>query len=510
MAMSVDGAADLAPGWLPFAESAALLEALRQGRVGLWRWCVDTDELSWTDNLESIHGLDEGSFDGTIASFQRDVHPEDAEAVWRSIRESLESGAPFRAVYRTAPRPDHRPLWIESRGGAATGEDGRRYLTGACTDVTARIDDQTVLRRRLAQQKAIGQLGSFALQETGFDRIMQAAVETAADVLEVPLTKILRFAGAADHLELVAGIGWDPGLVGQASVGVEQASQAGYTLTCGAPVVVADLLAETRFSGPPLLLDHGVRSGMSVVIPGSETRPFGVFGVHARELRPFDQADVDFLVALANIVANAAREDAARGQAELLVRELMHRAGNMLQLVSTIANQTFSEGLEPDRLAAARRSFVERLGSLSKANYLIAKGGWTSTQFVALARETLQPFGDQIEFVGRDIMLPPDVCFDLGLILHELATNSAKYGTLRDGGRMVLRWSLAEQDAGERVFRCAWEDADADPTGASVPGGGFGSRLLSALIERKWRGEIQVETMPGYRFTFALTVPQPG
>lgn len=482
-------------------DSRKVLDGLRMGAVGVWRWKIDSDELEWSENLEDVHRLPPGSFDGTLASFQRDIHPEDVDFVWESITNSVRTGEPYKTVYRTAPRADGACVWIETAGGILLEPDGSRYLTGICLDVTKRVFNELELERRLRQQQAIERFGSFALVEPDFQRVLERAAETASRVLDVPLAKVLQFVNGADHLVLKAGVGWKEGLVGKATVGIEKASQAGFTLLNEEPVVVRDLLLETRFDGPPLLHDHRVRSGMSVVIKGSDKRAFGVFGVHTPNLRDFDQPDVDFLTSLANIVANSARQHAAAEQRSLLVREMAHRAGNMLQFVSTIANQTFGDGRSFD---GARQSFNERLASLSRANHLIAQGGWTSTRLVSLLEETLQPFRERLEFQGRDILLSPELCFDLSLVAHELATNSAKYGSLgEDSGRVTLTWSLSVAPDGRSVFNFAWNDPVVT-SGGSGEGGGFGSKLLRALIERKWGGKIEVEKDTSYRFSFAI------
>src|SRR5690606_24969152 len=104
--------------------------------------------------------------------------------VWRSIEESITSGAPYRAIYRTRPRAGRAPLWIETTGGVVTDPDGVRYLTGVCLDVTARVLGERELKRRLRQQQAIETCGSFALADNDFQAILQRVAETAAEVLD--------------------------------------------------------------------------------------------------------------------------------------------------------------------------------------------------------------------------------------------------------------------------------------------------------------------------------------
>ena len=87
-------------------------------------------------------------------------------------------------------------------------------------------------------------------------------------------------------------------------------SPAGYTLLAAEPVLVEDVAAETRFSAPDLLREHGIVSGISVVIPGSE-RPYGVLGAHASWRRTFSRDDVHFMQAIANLLATAVERASA-------------------------------------------------------------------------------------------------------------------------------------------------------------------------------------------------------
>jgi two-component sensor histidine kinase len=481
-------------------DGARLIEGLDAGRVGVWRWTVNTNNLDWSPNLEKVHGLPEGSFDGTIDSFQQDIDPADAGKVWDAIQRSVETGEPYSVTYRTRGAANSPPLWIEATGEIVEALDGTRYLTGTCADVTERVLAQRELELRLNQQNAVAEFGVYAFGQIRLEPVLQRACEIAAEVLGAPLTKILRFAGSADHLVLAAGVGWKDGLVGLGTVPVGLDSQAGYTLMTRGPVIVADLLTETRFSGPKLLRDYNVRSGMSVVIAGSTSRPFGVFGVHSTELRTFTVTDAEFLSSLANIVANSARHVDAADQSQLLVREMTHRAGNMMQLVSTLASQTFAHAPDTD---TALRAFSERLGALSRANYLVAAGGWRSTRFANLLAEILQPFEDRLTLSGLDVLLPPELCFDLGLVIHELASNSIRHGSLGKGGttRAELSWSVEVLESGRNVLVLLWRDPvnrEANPT---APRQGFGTRLLDGLIVRKWEGSITIDRQNGFAMT---------
>ncbi|MFQ5341915.1 MAG: PAS domain S-box protein, partial [Anaerolineae bacterium] len=172
------------------------------------------------------------------------------------------------------------------------------------------------LRVRVKQQAVVAGLGQRALAGIDLAALMDEAVERVAETLLVEYCKVLELLPDGEALLLRAGVGWQAGLVGQATVSAGLESQAGYTLVSHEPVIVEDLSTETRFSGPPLLHDHGVVSGISVIIQG-EGRPFGVMGAHTTSRRTFTQDDVHFLQAAANVLAAAIQ----RRRAEEVLRE---------------------------------------------------------------------------------------------------------------------------------------------------------------------------------------------
>ena len=104
---------------------------------------------------------------------------------------------------------------------------------------------------------------------------------------------------------LKAGAGFREGLVRNVSVSADWAdSQAGFTMLAKEPVIVEDITREHRFEGGNLLREHGVASGVTVIVQG-RGRPFGVLGAYSREPRAFSPDDVNFLQAIANVLADA-------------------------------------------------------------------------------------------------------------------------------------------------------------------------------------------------------------
>jgi PAS domain S-box-containing protein len=196
------------------------------------------------------------------------------------------------------------------------GEGNRRYTSfdlGLLRELARRaalaLDNALLYRaveRAEVRQAALATLGQQALAWTGYHKLAQMAADSLARVMEVPFVEVLDLNPDRRELLLVAGVGWRAGQIGEATVKAGLGSQGGYTLTTVGPVLVEDLLAEKRFTPPPLLVDHGVVGGVTVVI-GSPANPYGVLGTHTSERRAFAEDDVNFIQAVANVLA-ATRE----------------------------------------------------------------------------------------------------------------------------------------------------------------------------------------------------------
>ncbi len=196
-----------------------------------------------------------------------------------------------------------RVFWVEVNLKKAVINNQDRVLA-VVREITKRKKTEKVLKIRTRQQETVAHLGLKVLKGGDLTAIMNEAVEAIAKTLNNEFCKVLELLPDGENLLLRAGAGWKEGLVEKATVCTGLDSQAGYTLQSDEPIVVDDLRTEKRFSGPHLLHDHGVVSGMSVIIQGQKG-PWGVLGTHSTQHKVFSKDDINFLQAVANLLADA-------------------------------------------------------------------------------------------------------------------------------------------------------------------------------------------------------------
>ncbi|MEP0872054.1 EAL domain-containing protein [Trichocoleus desertorum AS-A10] len=186
------------------------------------------------------------------------------------------------------------------------------------------------------QQAAVAELGQQALAGVALSGLFNEAVKLVTQVLEVNLCGLWKLLPNDSTLLLQAGIGWQSGLVGTALVGTQAHSQVGSALLTQNPVLVEDLQVDTQFSGPPLLHNHRVVSGISLPILGP-TQAFGVLSCYTTERRTFTPDDVHFLQAIANVLATALARHESEARLHLMERAI---AASSNGIILTDASQS--------------------------------------------------------------------------------------------------------------------------------------------------------------------------
>jgi len=485
-----------------FPESALISIALEAGQIGIWSWDMRSHRATWSTNMAEACGVAAGTFDASFVPLESDVHPDDRPAVVAAMREVLQTRSPRRVQYRLAPKPAAEERWIETLATVVVEAGEPVKLIGLCRDVTERFRAHRELRVRASQQEAVARLGAQALTELGLQRLFEDSVKTIAATLNVELVKILELVPGDAELLLRAGIGWQPGLVGTALVRTERDSQAGFTLASGGPVIVENLATETRFTGHPLLHQHGVVSGLTIPIAGRDGRTYGVLGVHTTLRRSFSTNDVSFLAAVANMIAGAIQRRQLDQRHELMIRELRHRSGNLFAQLLALFSQTAKTSRN---IAELVPKFEARVLALASAHRLITEGGWKSASLTEILDPLLAPYLERISLDGPDVFLEPNPTFGLSAAVHELATNAIKHGSLSvRGGRVEVTWSVAHTQQGWALL-FDWKERNGPPPKRRRRAG-FGSKLINTVVERQLNGQVR-QTFGAKGMEAKLTIP---
>lgn len=180
-----------------------------------------------------------------------------------------------------------------------------------------------------------------------------------------------------------------------------------------------------------------------------------------------------------------------------LLQESDHRVKNMLTVVAAIARQTAQAS--PD-LASFETSFAGRLETLARAHQLLVGAAASQVSLAVLAEQVLGADArtGRARYSGPEILLAGDQVLGLSMILHELYTNSVKYGALcGEEGDVALEWQVQGGD-----IELRWSEIGT-PCEPETPGSGFGQRMidmsaksdLGGTIERQWRPEGLLATI---------------
>lgn len=167
---------------------------------------------------------------------------------------------------------------------------------------------------------------------------------------------------------------------------------------------------------------------------------------------------------------------------QLLLGELTHRVRNTLAVVQAIAHQTQITSSSPEEFV---ERFSGRLVALGAAHGLLVQSEWQGADLAALTRVQLQAYASdaarRLRVEGPAVSLPAELATPFGLVLHELATNAAKYGALsHPDGEVGVSWELAGRD-GHRVLRLQWRESGSTMPDES-PAAGLGSQLIEHAI----------------------------
>ncbi|WP_298871776.1 PAS domain-containing sensor histidine kinase [uncultured Bradyrhizobium sp.] len=183
-------------------------------------------------------------------------------------------------------------------------------------------------------------------------------------------------------------------------------------------------------------------------------------------------------------------EHMAREALGLINEELKHRVKNTLAVLSAVAAQTFREPSSKADLG----KYQARLGAFGRAHDLLTAANWAAAPLLDVIDTALIPYrtGEgRFTVSGPPLVVKSRQALGLSLAIHELATNALKYGALSvANGHVSIAWTAEDQDGGTR-FIFVWQELGG-PIASEPSRVGFGSRLISRVLEDDFGGSVDV------------------
>ena len=370
---------------------------------------------------------------------------------------------------------------------------------------------------RLRQQSLLGEFGRSALQTRDIGQILQRATELCAQGLETSFAKVLEYQPDDKRLLVRAGVGWEPEVIGQVSLGVDLESPAGYAFQTGQVVISNHLQEETRFRTPKLLSDHGIRRAINVLIArgGEGHLPFGVLEVDSPEPGQFDLADADFLAGFAGLLgiaierqhADADLRQALEHQA-MLTREMSHRVKNSLASVVGLL-RIQSRSAPSEEVRDALKDAASRITTIAQVHdhlWRSARVGYVDIADFAgeLCRKLQETISHTVRCTFAHLMISADKAIPLGLLINELVTNSAKHAYPDGAGEIEVSGERRGDDLHVEVSDRGVglpKDFDIDQPRASL-----GFKVIKSLLAQL-EGRIDVASNTPKGVTVQLDVP---
>ena len=379
---------------------------------------------------------------------------------------------------------------------------------------------ERALRQRIRQQEILAELGVLALQGAKFLELLDHTARLTAEGLGAEYCKVMEYIPAENRLLVRAGVGWHDGVVGVASVGADLASPAGFALRTGKPVISNHLENEERFRTPELLVEHGIRRAMNVILQGDGS-PFGVLEVDSQSEGEFSERDIAFLQGAANILGMAIEQQQyqrklklALDRHQILLKEVNHRVKNSLQVVSGMLHLQSTSVGDP-QLSERLNEASTRISAVGRAYERLAyNADYENINLTAYLREVLDDVEPAVApckvffEAPEDIEFAADRAILVALIINELVLNAGKYAYPGcPEGSIWVRLLRADKNA---VLVSVRDEgvglpADFDPTLSKR----LGTRLVNALAKQLDAELTRPQSKTGTDLTLLIPLLQP-
>jgi two-component sensor histidine kinase len=352
------------------------------------------------------------------------------------------------------------------------------------------------LRLRIRQQELLAELGCLALTRIPLTELLTHASRLTAEGMGCELAKVLEYIPLENRLLVRAGVGWHEGVVGFAN----------------------NLKSEERFRTPQLLLEHGIRRAINVILKG-DGAPFGVLEVDSRSHVDFSENDLAFLQGAANILGMAIERQrfeqslkAAIDRQKTLLEEVNHRVKNSLLMVMSLLSLQARAANQPE-IRSQLDSASKRISAIAQAHRRLYRSGDIETvdlcAYIAGVCHDLSEVaeGCTIGVDGPDhIDISIERAIPIALLVNELVTNATKHAYTDGAARIDVR---VRRDGTKIRLTVRDYGIGMPPDFDLAKAKTLGMRIVSAFV-RQLRAEVRFSTAePGTEVELAIPIKDP-
>jgi PAS domain S-box-containing protein len=444
-------------------EDARLRSILDAANVIAWEVDLVGNSAHSTGPVRRMLDRPEGPVPPDFSAMVETIHPDDRDSVMARFWSAISTANAFRFEFRLN---SNTPRWVTAEGSIVRDADGRAVLVRGIThDITERKKAEAALAERdalLWLAGKAGRVGSFAID-----------VRTGK-MQHSPGYAVIH--GLPDGTQESVYEGW------RSRVHPEDLER-------------LDALRRQAFAEQSR--EHNTE--YRIVAPDG-----GIRWIETRTLASYDSTGQPTRVVGLDI--DITQRKRAEEQQSLLIAELDHRVKNVLASVAVVARRT-SEG------KSSTTEFIDalerRILSMAGAHALLSRTRWQDVGLAHLVERELAPYAtaNNTTVEGPHVCLPVKEAEAVTAVLHELATNAAKYGALSTPqGRVTVRWRRLSNGGAPLRIRIEWRE-EGGPTIGTKAKPGYGTSIIRDLIPYALGGAVDLALHPiGLRCTIEIAV----
>jgi len=314
----------------------SLAEAQRIARLGNWEWDIVTNELSWSDEIYRIFGLDPEEFGATYEFFLGIVHPEDRELVDRSVNEALRDGKPYSIDHRIV-LSDSTIRIVHEAGEVIFNELGEPVrMVGTIQDITEHKIAEERITRAYQQQGILKEILQLSLENIPLMEVLDRTLEKILSIEWLPIKRRgAIFLSDGEALELKSHRGFSPEIIASC------ASVPYGRCICGLAAEKASLQFVASLDERHVIRYEGIMPHGHYCVPiKSGKKVLGVINLYVDEGHKSDRKQEEFLEAVADTMAGIIeriRAEEAQRQAKLSAEEANKRLEKAVECASKMA-----------------------------------------------------------------------------------------------------------------------------------------------------------------------------